>query len=371
MKNSTILFITLIGFNLSLNSQVIDHTCIDLDKIPKNYIDSAKAKLFIGYGHTSHGSQIPSGMDAIEEYFTDGTYDWSHSGGENELHLHEGGILEKDLGYDGWDDKTRTYLDATPQCNVIIWSWCGQVNDVNLQTHLFDNMEDLEAEYPDVTFVYMTGHLEGQGPEGKLYTANQQIRDYCKLHNKYLFDFADIEKYDPDALVNYQEYYVDDKCYYKQDGETKNWANDWLKNNPSHELSLISRKCGGCAHSVSLNCVKKGVAIWYLWAQLAGWVPENDPITSSANPAIMNSTLTFNAHFNQAQDILEVSFKADHTAPMHLSVFSITGQEIYTGKLNTSIIGKNKFHIPLQISRGIYIVRLNNKYASNCIKIIN
>ena len=39
---------------------IIDHTCIDLDQIPDQYIDSAKANLWIGYGHTSHGNHLPT-----------------------------------------------------------------------------------------------------------------------------------------------------------------------------------------------------------------------------------------------------------------------------------------------------------------------
>ncbi|MFC2137977.1 T9SS type A sorting domain-containing protein [Bacteroidota bacterium] len=256
---------------------IIDHSYDDLSEIPLEWVDSAKAKLFIGYGHTSHGSQITSGMNAIESYFTDGTYDWSHSGGENELHLFEGssysdGYLDHDVGYTGWDDLTRTYLDSFPECNVIIWSWCGQVNDRDLQTHYFDRMNALEHDYPDVKFVYMTGHLEGGGPDGSLFQANQSIRDFCDTNNKILFDFADIEKYGPDADTNYQEYFCNDECNYDlPQGGTANWANNWLTNNPDHELTQISAHCGGCAHSVSLNCVKKGIAAWYLWAILAGW----------------------------------------------------------------------------------------------------
>ena len=32
--------------------------------------------------------------------------------------------------------------------------------------------------------------------------------------NKILYDFADIEKYSPDADTNFQEYYADDACDY-------------------------------------------------------------------------------------------------------------------------------------------------------------
>ena len=272
------LILVCLGLGISFGQQpiIIDHTCIDLAQIPAQYIDSAKANLWIGYGHTSHGSQLTSGMDALDGFYNDGTYAWSHTGGPGELHLFEGsgynsGYLEGDLG-GNWAYETREYLDDFPGCNVIIWSWCGQVTQVNLQTHLFDPLEQLEIDYPDVHFVIMTGHLEGSGIGGSLQLANDQIRDYCIQNNKILFDFADIEKYSPDTDTNFQEYYADDACNYDHPTYgVKNWANDWLNANPAHELTQISQLCSSCAHSVSLNCTKKGIASWFLWARLAGW----------------------------------------------------------------------------------------------------
>jgi len=40
---------------------------------------------------------------------------------------------------------------------------------------------------------------------------------------------------------------------------------------PDQELTRISQLCQnyGCAHSRPLNCVKKGIACWHLWARLA------------------------------------------------------------------------------------------------------
>ncbi len=282
----TILFV-IFSSSLLLYSQgktlTIGHECLDLQGIPQEWIDAAKTNLHIGYGHTSHGSQLTSGMNAIEAYFTGGKFDWSRSGGSGQLHLFEGsgygsGYLDHDCGYEGWDDKTRTYLDENPSCNVIIWSWCGQVNNVDLETHYLQPMAKLEEDYPDVKFIYMTGHLEGQGPDGSLFKANQKIRDFCTENNKILFDFADIEKYSPDCDMNYQQYNAKDNCdYQKPGGGTGNWANEWLSANPDHLLAKISQHCSSCAHSVSLNCVKKGVGAWFLWARLAGW----DGIVSS------------------------------------------------------------------------------------------
>jgi len=256
---------------------IIDHNDTDIHSIPMEWIVSAKSNLHIAYGHTSHGSQLISGMNSLESYFTDGRFDFSSTQMEHHLHLVEGdaygeGYMELDCGYGGWADETREYLNAFPDCNVIIWSWCGQVNSVDLLNHYFRPMEQLESEYPEVSFVYMTGHLEGLGPNGSVYLANQEIRDYCLDNNKILFDFADIEKYDPDHEVNYQDYYADDQCNYNDpDGGSSNWAEDWLEDNPDEELSLISEYCNSCAHSKSLNCVQKGIAAWHLWARLAGW----------------------------------------------------------------------------------------------------
>ena len=132
--------------------------------------------------------------------------------------LHDGIPGASDLGnpdYTTWATATRTYLNAHPDVNVIMWSWCGQADTsaANINTYL-NLMNQLETDYPDVQFVYMTGHLVGSGESGNLNQRNEQIRAYARANNKILYDFADIESYDPDGLVNYMKLNANDDCDY-------------------------------------------------------------------------------------------------------------------------------------------------------------
>ncbi len=52
---------------------IINHKSIDLNKIPEDAIKTAKEKLHIAYGHTSHGSQLMTGMSKLDQ-FMGGTF---------------------------------------------------------------------------------------------------------------------------------------------------------------------------------------------------------------------------------------------------------------------------------------------------------
>ena len=256
---------------------IIDHTCTDLSKIPDYWIEQAKEQLRLSYGHTSHGSQPVSGMGVLrDDPSYGGLYDFNTSGAivSGTLSLDDY-TPSGDLGHYGdtsWADRTRTYLNSPgtgSSRNVVVWSWCAGVSDntpAGIDAYLAA-MDQLETEYPDVTFVYMTGHLDGTGVSGDLNVNNNQIRDYCIANNKVLFDFADIESYDPDG-----NYYLDlaanDYCSYDSDGNgtrESNWANEWCAAHPG-ECSSCS-----CAHSRPLNCDLKAGAFWWMLARLAGW----------------------------------------------------------------------------------------------------
>ena len=255
-------------------------------------IEVAKSTLHIGYGHTSHGSQITSGMSGFTAFMNNKSYPqdlfaWNNGGTGKALDLEEGagygeGWLDHDCGYSGWDEETRSYLEGYDpgagtadhtDVNVIMWSWCGQVNDVTIQTHYLDNMQDLENEYPGVIFIYMTGHLEGATTGDAWFDNNNAIRSWVSgTDYRVLFDFADIEKYDPDQQYNYADYAADDACNYDSDGNgsrESNWATAW-QNSDEHVQGVDWYSCS-CAHSEALNCNQKAKAFWWMMARLGGW----------------------------------------------------------------------------------------------------
>ncbi len=249
---------------------IIDHTCTDVTKIPKAFIEKSKDMFRIAYGHTSHGSQIVSGMEALSKSDPD-LFGFGRGDGNN-LYLLDG-TPGGDLGNPDrrtWAQRTRSLLDSKDKdLNVIMWSWCGQVSSASkedIATYL-DLMSGLEKEFPKVTFVYMTGHLDGSGVNGNLNRRNSQIREFCSKNGKVLFDFADIESFDPDGRTNYMELGARDSCDYKENGGRKNWADEWLARNPDNGIALPR----SAAHSRPLNGALKGRAFWWMMARLAGW----------------------------------------------------------------------------------------------------
>lgn len=270
--------------NTATSAIVADHLATTkFNSIPQSNINTAKATLHIAYGHTSHGSQLITGMNALAA--SNSLYSWNNGGTGGALDLHDV-AMSGDVGYyPDWVNNTRAYLGApnastgrgttNPEVNVIIWSWCGQVSGYTQQDMInkyLAPMSQLESDYPGIKFVYMTGHLDGTGSAGNLNARNQQIRNYCLAHNKILFDFADIESYDPDGATNYMIQDANDNCDYDSNGDDSldsNWAINWVNANDGNALTTLANNCGSCAHSQKLNCVLKGRAIWWLWARLA------------------------------------------------------------------------------------------------------
>ena len=245
---------------------IVDHTCIGLGKIPPAWIAAAKAQVSWVYGHTSHGSQLISGAEYLSSYVSPPTYNLVQDYYYIPEQTSPPGLRVGDDGGWSWDpsgyvQEARQHLNAvTPapgQITVFMWSWCGEQswNSVEDVQGYLNMMSQLETEYPQVLFVYMTGHTD-RDSAATLKRNNDLVRDYVRNNGKILYDFADIESYLPDGSP------------YPEPHDTCPWCQTWCASHPGYCPQPVIEDC---AHSHSLNCLLKGEAFWWLSARLAGW----------------------------------------------------------------------------------------------------
>ncbi len=357
----------------------------DLKSVPVQWIDSAKAKLKVAYFHTSHGSQINSGLNPLDAFMGgQGIYARSEEGGPGVLYFddHYGPDLSNREGV--FDDETRAFLDdpANQEVNVIMWSWCQiQGHDGDENPGYCSNMDSLVAEYGPggskitsgvrtvpVRFVYMTGHLNGQGEAGRTNEINNYIRNHCVSNNRILYDFADIESYDPD-----DNYFLDDaandECYYLVDGErTGNWATEWAEGKvmmDGEDDAAHNEPSGGqyynCspAHTHAVNGNMKAYAFWYLFARLAGW--EGD--TTNQTTGIFSFTkpaerIQIQVFPNPSSDFIQLA--GDIEFPSVVRIYNMTGRLIREERLES---GDQQVDVS-GLQEGLFIIRMNGKSNS-------
>jgi hypothetical protein len=375
MRNIYTFLILIIPGIFQIQGQIIvDHTSTDISLIPQAAIQQAKEDLHIAYGHTSHGSQLTEGMKSLVEFANAGGLgislptdflSWNDGGSDGALDLHDK-AMEGDAGiWPDWYDNTIAYLEdeANSDVNVVMWSWCGQVGRKYSEEKLWDEylgpMSDLENEYPDISFVYMTGHLDYAERE-ITNAANDSIRSFCRNNNKVLYDFADIESWGHDG-THYKENGDDDCDYFGSQGDSiGNWA---LEYQDTHEEGTDWFDCVS-AHSEAYNANLKAYATWWLFAELGGWDSGSAVLNVEANdrkPGIQGKVVP-----NPVQDIAYLDLECADIHPQ-ITLLSSSGRILQ----HRSEITSEGYRIDMgAISPGVYYLVVKTEEAVRSFRVI-
>lgn len=274
------------------------HAANAFGDIPAPYFQSVRDQYRFMYGRTSHGSQIGAGIDMLAA--------------QDPVLYADVSMVEfsVDLGYNGdttFVSFTRDYLAAHPECNAVMWAWCGGMSTntpAGVDAYL-QGMGRLESAYPGVLFIYMTGHLDGTGPDGDLERNNDQVRAWCTANGKVLFDFADIESYDPDG------------GYYPNESDACAWCSSWC-------ATHACPSCADCAHSHCFNCYRKARAFWWMMARARGWQPAD--IVGGAGDLGFAAP----AHPNPFGTATKLAFTLAEPGAVRLEIVDIAGRSVVT-----------------------------------------
>ena len=132
-----------------------------------------------------------------------------------------------------------------------------------------------------------------------------------------LFDFYDIECYDPDGTY-FGDKDVGDDCSYSGG----NWAAEWQN---THTEGVDWYDCAS-AHSQPLNANRKAYAAWWLWARLAGWNPETQvhPF-QNIHPTGFHLFQNYPNPFNPETNI---QFNVTEKCTVSLNIYTIRGRHV-------------------------------------------
>jgi hypothetical protein len=240
----------------------IDHTTVNADAIPDSILASAK-QLDVYFEHASVGGYIMDGMDALAAADPRYTYTRHSDSSSNDAPPTLGqlqgistwfgansGIADFMRGNPGPAPKVSYFVTSMATIgpaapNVAMFKFCyidNQAPALAKFESVRDTLESLTSQYPNITFIWWTMPVETTGdPVKEEY--NNLIRNYCRAHEKVLFDIADIECHNPAGVKNTNGGYEALCSEYNLDG----------------------------GHPNPVGAERRARALWCLLAGICGW----------------------------------------------------------------------------------------------------
>ncbi len=204
-------------------------------------------------------------------------------------------------------------------------------------------MTALEAAYPNITFVYMTGNAQSES--SNRYDRNNQIRQYCVENNKVLFDFADLD------------------CWYN--GQ-KNIVNGIPCEHPRYHGDQAG-------HTTYESCENKAKAFRYLLARL---VEEQLMPVGESNQLVPQEVKLEQNYPNPFNPSTRINYNLSKSTYVILKIYNIRGQEIKT-LVNGFQTAGMKFIVwngldgqGQKVSSGIYIYQIDTSDFSSSKKMV-
>ncbi|MBN2379792.1 T9SS type A sorting domain-containing protein [candidate division WOR-3 bacterium] len=324
---------------------VIDHNCIDPDKIPLSCLDSIKA-LDILFMHRFIGDGIMEGFTdlAVENaarYSIDTIYTpnigwfYENSGIGHfsygfdflpESKCSKFNEKIRDQGFGGSVDIAFFMFSVE---DFICQDWWGEIPaDSIWHTFYKPTMQALEADYPEVTFVWWTAPLNDRWGNDEKGVFNTLARNYCANNGRVLFDLADIESHDTLGEP------VQDV-----DGFEGMW----------HDYSIDGTRLNG------LGRKRVASALWRLFAFILGW-------SEGAEEGLDKEQSDIRLEVIYANGALTIRYYLPEAGRVGISIFDACGRRVASLAEGIQTSGEHRVVWDRAVAgNGVYFIGIQHK----------
>jgi len=245
-----------------------DHRHTAVEDIPESCLAQLKSGSFVfHYAHRSHGAQLIQGAESLEASMPALGFEAEYCGvpAMGDVLKMWDGMISNNLveaehywaSGEGVAD-VRAILSENPSIKYSMWAWSFEISaqtEAQVQLYL-DTMEALEAEFPDVTFIYMTGTAQDEYNAVNRSQRNAQIRAFAEQRGKVLYDFEDLDAW-----------YQGERHTQVIDGV------EVLREHPHYSVETAGNTEYEYTHTTQESCENKARAFWGMMAKLEGCAP--------------------------------------------------------------------------------------------------